>query len=204
MALTLVIFLVGTLILPGCGNTLIFAERASFKLGVQVNDNPVTPVEVNAGLKRSVIALVPPSEGLVESDKSQEAKGEAVNLVSGFNLRYDPSETKLFGKLTIRSQFASGQAAYNLAGDTEAVNKIVKVRLVRPVPEGLQKRREAAAAFVKTLSQPPELDALAKSLGKDGGANAQLNVLDAISAAETPEAFEIIAQKLKILFGKEV
>lgn len=55
------------------------------------------------------------------------------------------------------------------------------------VPGDLQARREKAVAYVKTLDQN-KLDTLAKSLGLPTG----------------PDAFDVIAQKLKILFDKEI
>jgi hypothetical protein len=48
----------------------------------------------------------------------------------------------------------------------EADKRLKQILVVSPVPEGLQKRREAAAAFVKGLDAP-KLATLAKALGKD-------------------------------------
>lgn len=77
--------------------------------------------------------------------------------------------------------------------------------IVVPVPPELQARRETAAAFVKTLvGKPDQLNALAKSLGLPTGPDALTEILTAISRAQSTKAFDLIAQKLKILFGKEV
>lgn len=119
--------------LSACGNTLVFAERTGFNLAIQVNDDPATPVQVNAGLKRSVVGLVPPSKTLKEeTNKGSRADGEAVSMFSGFRLEYEEGATGLFqGDLSIRTQFASGMAARYIAGRKDAkqvVAKIVKVR----------------------------------------------------------------------------
>lgn len=191
------------ILMSGCQNTLIFAERSSFKIGIHVNDNAVTPVEINAGFKRTVVALVPPSDDPDKTEAGDRPHGEATNLVSGFALSYTTTPGDWFNeKLTIKSQFASGGAALIVTDDT--AKKILNVRIVSPVPEALQKRREAAAEFVKTSLTPAQLDTLANNLGRAPGANALINILDSISAAESQDAFTIIAQKLKLLFGKDV
>jgi hypothetical protein len=81
--------------------------------------------------------------------------------------------------------------------------RLESLLVVTPVDPLLQARREQAAAFVKTLNQS-QLDALAKSLGLSTGANAQVDILTAISKAQSTKGFDIIAQKLKVLFNKEV
>src|SRR5262245_21610096 len=75
----------------GCTNTLVFGERTSFNLAIHVNDNPITPLQVNAGLKRAVAGIVPPND--VEKAENQAVPvGEAVSLFSGFNLGYERPE----------------------------------------------------------------------------------------------------------------
>src|SRR5882724_11099365 len=98
--------IVGALLLGGCENNLIFLERSGFNLAINVNDDPTTPVEVNAGLKRSIVALVPPTGDPVKTESGTRANGEAVNLVSGYDLGYTESQTSVLGgTLTIRTQF---------------------------------------------------------------------------------------------------
>lgn len=75
--------------------------------------------------------------------------------------------------------------------------------IVTAVPQDLQVRREKAAAYVKDLNQK-QLDSLAKSVGLRTGPDALEDILTAISKAQSTKAFEIIAQKLKILFNKEL
>ncbi len=74
-----------------------------------------------------------------------------------------------------------------------------KLELVTAVPADLQARREKAAAYVKTLNQS-QLDTLAKSLGIPTGPNALVGILTKIATAQTTKAFDVIAQKIKILF----
>lgn len=95
-----------------------------------------------------------------------------------------------------------GTSADASVKNDEAQKKIARL-VVGPVPPDLQDRREQAADFVKTLNQT-QLDQLAGALDLKTGAQALLDILTAISAAETAETFEVIAQQLKILFGKDV
>lgn len=85
----------------------------------------------------------------------------------------------------------------------EADKKLEEILVVSPVPEPLQKRREAAAAYVKSLNSS-QLRTLAKSLGQEDQEDHLVSILTTISAAESESKFELIAQKLNILFGKEV
>lgn len=191
----------------GCDSTLVFAERTSFSLAVHVNDNPSTPVEVSAGLKRDVAAVVPPND-VVGQNGEKVPVGEATSLLSGFRLHHDTKDTVLpfDDVVTIRTQFASGYAARDVTGDKErvkAVSTIVNVRLAEPVSEELQKRREAAVQFIEGLNAQ-QVNDLARALGIAEDAHAKSNLRVAVSQAENVDAFEIIAQKIKLLFGKEV
>ena len=137
--------LLATLFLGACEWTLIYSERTGFKLGISVNDDPATPVEVNAGLKRTVVGFVPPREGVEESNGKKQAKGEAVSLFSGFKMEYEQNPgNPLGGDLTVRTQFASGVAAINAANDPETVKNITTVKFQRSA-EFVQKQEEVAA-----------------------------------------------------------
>lgn len=126
----LALLLLGSLLLGGCQNNLIFLEQSGFKLAISVNNDPTTPVEVNAGLKRSIVALVPSSGDPVKTDTGTRANGEAVNLVSGFDLTDTASaNSALGGTLTIRTQFASGAAALAVASKPELAAKIANARV---------------------------------------------------------------------------
>jgi hypothetical protein len=119
------ILVIATFFLNGCENNLLFMERTGFNLSIRVNNDPTTPVEVNAGLKRSVVAAVPPTGDPVKTENGTRANGEAVSLISGYDLSYDESKSSLFaGTLTIRTQFASGGAATAVAGDPTVVAMI--------------------------------------------------------------------------------
>lgn len=113
--------------LAACEQTLVYSERTGFKLGVGVNDDKSTPIEVTAGFKQTVVAFVPPKEGVQGEGKDKHAKGEAVSMFSGFRLENeDASITNLFNStLRIRTQFASGNAAKKVASKPEVVRSIV-------------------------------------------------------------------------------
>ncbi len=121
------ISLAATVLLSGCGPNLVFYERSAFKLGVSVGEDPTTPLEVNAGLKRSVVSRVP---SLKTSD-SNSAEAEATSLVSDFDLAYDndgnAASNLMGGKLTINTAFASGNAARALSTKQNKVLALVDV-----------------------------------------------------------------------------
>ncbi len=89
--------------LSGCAQSIVYGEGTNISIAtLKVNDNPATPLQITTGLNRTVAALVP----------RQGSDGEAMNLISSFKFKDDPHA---FGKLTIDTQFVSGQAAVQLA-----------------------------------------------------------------------------------------
>jgi hypothetical protein len=68
--------------------------------------------------------------------------------------------------------------------------------LGEPVPRPLQARVEAAAAYIKTLSQP-QLDRVALALQLPTGPGSRIYILRAIASAQSEEAFNEIAKALK-------
>ena len=100
----------------GCTNTLFYGESTEFDLAIHLNDNPQQPLEVNIGLKRHVGQVTPPV-ATSQNESGTAAVGEAVSTLSGFRLRYqeDPTGGPLNNDLYIRTQFATGAAAENLA-----------------------------------------------------------------------------------------
>ncbi len=150
--------------LAGCENNLIFMERSGFNLSIGVNDNPITPVQVNAGMMRSIVAVVP-GRGKAESG---QPSGEAVSLISGYDLRYQEQDSGFFNdKLTIRSQFASGAAAKTIATAPEIAKKIANPKETLPVGPAVKTRGSNAAAKVGKLPDD-EVIALAKLLNAEG------------------------------------
>jgi hypothetical protein len=201
---SIVLVMALVLLQSACQRTLVFTEQTAFKLGIEVNNDPTTPVEVTAGLKRRVLSVSPPKLPASEDEQGQaKAEGESVSMLSWFDLGYKPSTSPLTGVLTIRTQFASGGAATEIATNSDAIAAVVGVPVVAAAPEALQERREAAAAFVKSLT-PEQADQLAAQLGLATGPQATVNVLQAISAANTESRFKVIAQSIAILFDKEV
>lgn len=95
------------------------------------------------------------------------------------------------------------EAAGAIAKKAEA--QLESLTIVTPVPVDLQARREKASDYVKSLAneRPGDLNNLAKSLGLRTGDTALGDILTAIAKAQSTKAFDFIAQKIKILFGKE-
>lgn len=149
-------------------------------------------------------ALVPATSTTKTDNGQTRATGQAVSLLSGFDLAYEPGTVNIFGgKITIGTQFASGDAATTIGGNVAAANQILNVAQPGIASPELQVRRENAAAIVKGLS-PADQRRLADSLGLESGPDPEGNLLDVISAATTVASFEVIAQRVKILFNKDV
>jgi hypothetical protein len=127
------IFLVAQL--SGCSNYLIFSERTSFNLAIDVNTDPAVPLKVNAGFDRIIVAMVPSRHETTTEHVGTAADDEAVSLISTFNLNYeDTLPTHIFGNLFITTGFASGQAAINLASPTKTVKNIPGSSGLSPPP----------------------------------------------------------------------
>lgn len=196
------------LALNGCSDTLVYVERTAFSLAaVNFSGDVDEPINVNIGLRRSVIALAPPIGGRIESDSllggQKTPEGEATSMFSGFKLAYDPmTGTGLTGDLTIRTQFASGGAALEISGEPQIVKQIMDVDFVVPASPALQDRRTAAARFLDTGELgPEEINALARAIGEQPGLHAKTNVKRAIAMAD-PREFDFITQKLEVMFGR--
>ena len=120
--------------LGGCGDTLFYGERTGFNLAIRADAANSTPVEVNAGLRRSVVGVVPPLQHKETEDGSKKPEGEAANMVSRFELLYVEGSlmNSLFGgELVIQSRFASGEAAKNVAEEPGKVGAVIAPSLVR-------------------------------------------------------------------------
>lgn len=83
-----------------------------------------------------------------------------------------------------------------------ADDRLKSLLVVAAVPPGLQARREQAADFVKTLNDV-ELRTLAGTLKVPADDAMLVNLLLAISSAQSEAAFDVIAQKIRIHFGEE-
>ena len=118
--------------LAACQPALIYGERTSFNLAaVQVNDNVSEPVRVNFGLVRSVATVAPPRGGTAGTPN-----GEAVSVFSNFHLDDSGARASLplvSDELTIRTRFASGEAAIRVSENPGAVRAILGVGTVDPV-----------------------------------------------------------------------
>jgi hypothetical protein len=154
-ALSLLAGFIACMATSGCSNTLVYGESTEFNLAIHVNDNPQTPVEVNAGLKRYVGEKAPPLALKDDKDGHKKAEGEAVSSFSGFALEYE--ENPLFalaGTLHIRTQFASGAAAAALAKNPIQAVTVVKTRFDRDpafvLPE-TQDRHERIVVTIEAL-----------------------------------------------------
>lgn len=147
------VLLISVFGLAACQPALIYGERTSFNVAaVQLNDNVGEPVRINFGFFRSVATVAPPRDGgdksscqgpkddgmpgsqagCMKGGETTVAGGDAVSVFSNFNLKQTdqtPSTGTLpLTDLRIRSRFASGKAAVNIAGSPETVRSILSVR----------------------------------------------------------------------------
>ncbi len=75
-------------IVSGCGQTLVFAERDGVNLAVRTDATASVPLEINFGLNRVVGSIVPPvsQTATQQSQPSVRPRGEAVNMFAGFQV----------------------------------------------------------------------------------------------------------------------
>lgn len=120
-------------LLPGCGRTLVFGERDAVDLSIRATSTGSPPLEVNVGIDRRVASIVPPRQdpaapAASDTHRASRTTGEAINMFSGFRVAYAPATApQVFGRTQIRTQFASGAAAVEIAGTPEVVNRVVDV-----------------------------------------------------------------------------
>ena len=174
IGLPLTTMIIVSLLLGGCNKALIYAEGTNVSLAtLRVNDAVTEPVSVNFGLDRTVAAVVPP----------KTANGEAVNMISGFMLDNDGNT---FGTLTIKTQFASGQAGLDLATkNPKAAAHIMNITSVVPDGPELRKQKENAIAFVEISTNDAGIDKVAVRMGvKDYRNTDKQAIRDAINNAE--------------------
>ncbi len=194
------------LFVSGCGDTLVFMERTSLSLAaVNLNENVGEPVEVNVGFRRSVISFSPPVGGVEVFEGEFVPEGEAVSMLSGFKLAYDPPDGDLLpGDLTIKTQFASGNAAVAIADDPAIANRIMDVDFLVPPSEALLERRRAVSQFFAPGADLDQasIDALARLMREEPGLHARTNIRARIAKAGEAEV-EAIAQATEIIFGRK-
>ncbi len=162
------------LLLGGCNKALIYAEGTNVSIAtVRVNDDVTEPVSVNFGLDRTVAAVVPP----------KTANGEAVNMISGFMLENDDN---FFSTLTIKTQFASGQAGLDLAiHNPQAAAQIMNITSVAPDGLEIRAQKANAIAFVTASDNSAGIETVAVRMGvKDNRPDPKLAIQDAINNAD--------------------
>lgn len=122
---------VGAMAVSGCTKTLFFMEQSSTKLGIAVGNDPTSPLEVTAGVKRKVLSVTPPKEPARSDEQGNRIPtGEPVSVVSRFDLSYAGSAAGPFGgKLTITNAFASGEAGRLVAGSAPATARLLGERI---------------------------------------------------------------------------
>ncbi|MBK8159294.1 MAG: hypothetical protein IPK59_11205 [Rhodospirillaceae bacterium] len=151
------IIVAAAILLSGCHKTLVYGEQTGFNLAIQVNDDPKTPVQVNAGLKRTVGQLTPPTS--LEADANgNKTNNDAVSTFSGFRLNY-AKDGWFMGDLTIKTQFATGAAANALSDDPEAVAAFLSAdyeRTEEHVDEARIARVKAIAQVIKDSALLPD------------------------------------------------
>lgn len=122
---TLIAVVGAAALLSGCGRTLVFAESSGVNLGIRTNASSDTPIEVNFGLRRAVGSIVP--AGGKKKDGTPD--GDAVSMFSGFQVNNSLVTTRpIDADLRIDTQFASGEAAVQVASKPKIVAEIVNVR----------------------------------------------------------------------------
>lgn len=142
-----------------CSDAMVYGERTSFDLAIGVNEAIALPVSVNAGFHRTAAGLIPPRGGAGEDAGGTAApEGEAVSMISGFRLEHeDDPAAALGGKLTIKTQFASGAAAIDVSKEPRIAARIAQLQPLGAVdPEVSQRQRKAAELLRRMKAEKPD------------------------------------------------
>jgi hypothetical protein len=114
----------------GCAPAVFFHESTKVAIAAEYKPDPSEPLSANFGLKRRIVAVVPVQEPATGDEKAN--KGEALSLVSRFEVRGTLRNKTGEEPLTIINNFASGTAARLL---TAPHNSVVKTE----TPAGKEK-----------------------------------------------------------------
>lgn len=129
--------IVAALSLSACApRALFFHESTKVAFAADYNTSDTQPLATSFGYKRRIVAVVPAQERDVPeggSERTATNRGEALSLVSKFNVRVGTSEG-----IVITNNFASGMAARNMTrsvGAPEAVSVLMHSAAISVVPE---------------------------------------------------------------------
>jgi len=154
------------LLLAGCADRAIYAERTGVNFKISVNQDAQTPIEVNLGLQRSLVASVPP---LATDSSTKKAASEAGSLVSGFDYSSgDALKARQIpgpdGKpvdapaididVQIRTSFASGDAANLLSYPGEFTSQDGKITAGEISPKGAEQAARAVEVVATAAGAP--------------------------------------------------
>ena len=147
--------------------------------------------------------MVPPKQPTSDYANPQSVhKGEALSLISTFNLQYEQQNQGL--ELVVKNGFVSGKAASKIAKKPAEVDALFGVKsplgLVTPDIKEWQNR---AATFVGKLDKTRQI-LLASELGLPTGHDVEFNLRRYILHAQTQPALDVFADKVKDLFNVEL
>lgn len=129
--------LTAALSLSACApRALFFHESTKVAFAADYNTSDTQPIATSFGYKRRIVAVVPGQERIIPeggSERTGTNSGEALSLVSKFNVRAGTSEG-----VVITNNFASGMAARNMtrsAGSPAALNVLLHSAPIAISPE---------------------------------------------------------------------
>ena len=186
MSIRLICPLIASLIIAvtGCDRTLVYGERSGFNLGISVTPSENLPIEVNAGIKRRVIGIIPPTG----EPQNGHVNGEAVNMFSRFDVQHEPSATgALFGTHTVSSAFASGRAATVIAESSNAEKVVAAIVNPKVITlDNTPKVAKVRKALLAYINGSPQQKANYLKLAENRGIPLDLDPLAALSAIANP------------------
>jgi hypothetical protein len=132
----------------------------------------------------------------------QTADGEAMSMISGFRLNH---RGKPFGRLTIDTQFASGEPAVTIARtNPRAAQGIMNVEFVQPGDDALARRRANAIDYINKHAGDARLDRIADRLGVRNLAATSQDAINVALDQDPADKFEdhvaVIYQELGMPF----
>jgi hypothetical protein len=154
--------------LAACGDALVYSERTSFDLAsIRLNDDAAQPLGVSLGFNRQVVTVAPPLGGTTLENGKPVASGQAVSQFSTFRVEAVPA---FVGEpqptlLAVRSRFASGEAALEIAQAPKVVAAVMGLTPLRPLPVEVAEKQGAYLTCINRKLDHAALLQLARDLG---------------------------------------
>lgn len=189
------LFIAVSVAISGCGSfPLVFVEESKIAISIAARANSPEPIQVTAGFKEVVYAVVPPN-GF--QPQGTPAATDAQSLLADFDVAYKRSNLSV----GVTHGLASGAAAQELSESGLATLAFFSRG---PVPTAVQDRRVHAIRFVNGLdAEALKAASLAVKIPRTESLDEKLRreeILKRLLAVRTEGQIEEIEKQLEVAF----